>query len=63
MVAGGETMSNHTLAMLQLDGLIAGVETNSSIPVQLSELKMLRVLLGGSFNEPLSMTSAPPPAA
>jgi hypothetical protein len=35
----------HALAMIVLDGLIAGVESNSSIPVQLSELKMLKQLL------------------
>jgi hypothetical protein len=41
-------MSNHDIALLTLDGLIAGMEVNSSIPVQLSELKLLRTLLTGA---------------
>ena len=51
-------MNNNELAMMQLDGLISGIETNSLIPVQLSELKMLRRLLGGSYGHP-----SPPPGA
>lgn len=53
-------MSNLTLAMLQLDGLIAGIESNSSIPIQLSELKMLRVLLGGAYGGPSPAPGAVP---
>lgn len=43
-------MSNYVFAMIQLDGLIAGIEANSEIPVSLAELKTLRVLLGGTWN-------------
>lgn len=38
-------MSNHDIALIMLDGLIAGMESGSSIPVQLSELKTLKILL------------------
>lgn len=38
-------MSNYALAAIVLDGLIAGMESNSSIPVQLSELKMIKMLI------------------
>lgn len=41
-------MNNKTIAMIQLDGLIAGMEMNSSIPVQLSELKLIKQLLTAS---------------
>ena len=38
-------MNNYALAVIVLDGLIAGMESNSSIPVQISELKMVKMLL------------------
>lgn len=39
-------------ALIQLDGLIAGMEMNSEIPVQLSELKLLRQLLVAELKIP-----------
>lgn len=33
------------VALLMLDGMIAAMEANLSIPVQLSELKTLKILL------------------
>lgn len=33
------------MALIALDGMIAGIESGSEIPVQLSELKMLKVLI------------------
>lgn len=42
-----------------LDGLIAGLEMSSSIPVQLSELKGLRVLLTNKQVEVLSFPDVP----
>jgi hypothetical protein len=53
---------NVAIALIQLDGLIAGVESNSSIPVQLSELKMLRALLGGKYDAPTGYTGSGVPA-
>lgn len=38
-------MSPFQIAIIMLDGLIAGMESGSSIPVQLSELKTLQILL------------------
>lgn len=38
-------MTNYQIALSMLDGLIAGMEMNSSIPVQLVELKTLQILL------------------
>lgn len=38
-------MTNIEIARMQLDALIVGMESNSSIPVQLSELKMLAKLI------------------
>lgn len=37
--------NNFVVALTMLDGLIAGIEMGSSIPVQLSELKALHTLL------------------
>lgn len=41
-------MPNIELAKVMLEGLIAGMEMNSSIPVQLSELKLILKLLEGN---------------
>lgn len=38
-------MTNFDVAIIMLDGLIAGIESGSEIPVQLSELKTLKILL------------------
>jgi len=38
-------MSNLDVAILVLDGLIAGVESGSEIPVMASELKMIKLLI------------------
>lgn len=44
----GRLQVNLPFARLVLDGLICGVESNSEIPVQLSELKLLKTLLGSA---------------
>ena len=54
---------NIAIGLLQLDGLITNIESNSSIHVQLSELKMLRALLGGQFDAPTKQTDSGVPAA
>lgn len=33
------------MAVLQLDGLIAGLKMNSSIPIQAAELKMIKMFI------------------
>lgn len=33
------------MALIQLEGLIAGIESNSSIPIQASELKMIKMFI------------------
>ncbi len=38
-------MTNLDIAVMQLDGLIAGLEMKSEIPIQVSELKMLMALI------------------
>lgn len=48
----------YNIAMLYLDGLIAGVEANSEILVHLSELQLLKQLLQASTNKAYKHTQA-----
>ena len=43
-------MTNKEIAMLMLNSMILGMETGSEIPVQLSELKTIKILLSKPDN-------------
>lgn len=62
-------MNNFDFAIIQLNGLIAGMESHSSIPIQVSELKMMKMLLTAGDKpqaltplqeKPLPVTFQPP---
>jgi hypothetical protein len=41
-----------SMALIQLDSLIAGVESQSEIPIQLSELYLLKTLISSAAKNP-----------
>jgi hypothetical protein len=54
-------MNNKQIALMMLDSMILGIQSGSSIPIQLSELTTLKLLLTAGESASKSDKIPPPP--